>query len=268
MGNKVNRMAICTRKDAPKNRQISEFSSFVSIGGDDVSETNQTVRTSILDNPDNVSLEDFTILKVIGSGAFGKVFLVEKKTKAPGKKNKLFAMKVLRKEFIIAKNQCAHTMTERRILEELESPFIVKLAYAFQTEDKLYFVLEYVAGGELFFHLKQRGRFTEDEIRFFAAEIITFLGTLHNQGIIYRDLKPENILISKTGHLKFTDFGLSKDGMEFEDRELTFSVCGTPEYIAPEIIKQHGHSSAVDWWSLGILLCELYTGKPPVQDLT
>ncbi len=128
--------------------------------------------------------------------------------------------------------------------------------------------MEYVAGGELFFHLKQRGTFSEDEIKFFAAEIVTFLGQLHSKGIIYRDLKPENILIAKNGHLKFTDFGLSKDGMEFEDRELTYSVCGTPEYIAPEIIKQHGHSSAVDWWSLGILLYELYTGKPPVHDTT
>lgn len=97
---------------------------------------------------------------------------------------------------------------------------------------------------------------------------MTFLGTLHSNGIIYRDLKPENILLSKSGHLKFTDFGLSKDGMEFDDRELTFSVCGTPEYIAPEIIKQQGHSSSVDWWSLGILLYELYTGKPPIQDET
>ena len=123
-------------------------------------------------------------------------------------------------------------------------------------------------GGELFFHLRQRGSFTEDEIRFYAAEIITFLGQLHENGIIYRDLKPENILVNKNGHLKFTDFGLSKDRMEFADQELTFSVCGTPEYIAPEIIKMHGHSSSVDWWSLGILLVELYTGKPPVQDHT
>jgi serine/threonine protein kinase len=97
---------------------------------------------------------------------------------------------------------------------------------------------------------------------------VTFLGQLHEHGIIYRDLKPENILVGKNGHLKFTDFGLSKDGMEFEDRELTFSVCGTPEYIAPEILKMHGHGSSVDWWSLGILLFELYTGVPPVYDTT
>ena len=97
--------------------------------------------------------------------------------------------------------------------------------------------MEYVAGGELFFHLKQRTSFTEDEIRFFASEIICFLETLHESGIIYRDLKPENVLIAKNGHLKFTDFGLSKDGMSLEENELTFSICGTPEYIAPEIIK-------------------------------
>jgi serine/threonine protein kinase len=152
-------------------------------------------------------------------------------------------------------------------LEELESPFIVKLAYAFQTNDKLYLVMEYVAGGELFFHLKQRGSFNEDEIKFFACEIISFLETLHNQGIIYRDLKPENILIGKNGHLKLTDFGLSKDRMMLQDKELTFSICGTPEYIAPEIIKNNGHGAAVDWWSLGILLYEMYTGKPPVRDI-
>jgi serine/threonine protein kinase len=128
--------------------------------------------------------------------------------------------------------------------------------------------MEYVQGGELFYHLNQRGKFTEDEIRFYAAEIVTFLSLMHEHGIIYRDLKPENILVAKNGHLKFTDFGLSKDGMEFEDRELTFSVCGTPEYIAPEIIKREGHGAAVDWWSLGILLFELYTGKPPIQDTT
>ena len=124
--------------------------------------------------------------------------------------------------------------------------------------------MEYVAGGELFFHLKQRGRFTEDQIRFFACEIVVFLGTLHSKGIVYRDLKPENILIAKNGHLKFTDFGLSKDRLD--EKDLTFSICGTPEYIAPEVIKRKGHGTAVDWWSLGILLYEMYTGKPPVRD--
>lgn len=264
MGNRANRMAICSRKQELPTQKLSEFTSFVEVYVDDESST--TFRPSVFDNMDKVSLEDFKILKTIGSGAFGKVHLVEKPSKIAGKKSKYYAMKVLRKEYLVAKNQCAHTMTERRILEEIESPFIVKLAFAFQTDDKLYLVLEYVAGGELFYHLKQRGHFTEKEIKFYAAEIITFLGQLHDHGVIYRDLKPENILVAKNGHLKFTDFGLSKDGMEFEDRELTYSVCGTPEYIAPEIIKQRGHGSSVDWWSLGILLYELYTGKPPVQD--
>ena len=126
--------------------------------------------------------------------------------------------------------------------------------------------MEYVAGGELFFHLKQRGTFSEDEIKFFAAEIVTFLGQLHSKGIIYRDLKPENILIAKNGHLKFTDFGLSKDGMEFEDRELTYSVCGTPEYIAPEILSGTGYSKTADWWALGVLTYEMLAGVPPFYD--
>lgn len=130
MGNKANRMAICSRKDQPRPQTLHEFSSFVSVTHED-SDLTQTCRSSIFDNPDNVSLEDFTLLKVLGSGAFGKVFLVEKKTKSACKKNKQYAMKVLRKNFIIAKAQCAHTMTERRILEQIQSPFIVKLAYAF-----------------------------------------------------------------------------------------------------------------------------------------
>jgi serine/threonine protein kinase len=119
-------------------------------------------RDSLIENAESVSIDDFNLLKVLGSGAFGKVFLVEKKNKIPGKKNKLYAMKALRKDFIISNNQIAHTMTERRILEEINSPFIVKLAYAFQSDDKLYFVMEYVQGGELFFHLRQRGKFTEE----------------------------------------------------------------------------------------------------------
>jgi len=238
MGNKINDMSICSRKNYSARKAIDDdrLSSFVSHHSVSDFPNELTERSSIYSaDGDDVQVSDFNLLKVLGTGAFGKVFLVQKNSRSPTGEGKLYAMKVLRKEYIMAKNQYEHTMTERRVLEELNSPFIVSLAYAFQTEDKLYLVMEYVAGGELFYHLKMQETFKEDVIRFFASEIITAIGHLHGQNIVYRDLKPENILIDKNGHLKLTDFGLSKDGLNMRS-EMTFSICGTPEYIAPEII--------------------------------
>jgi len=160
MGNKIQNMSIC-RREQSSTHKLSDFSSFTTLPSK-LNDSERADRDSLIENAESVSIDDFNLLKVLGSGAFGKVFLVEKKNKIPGKKNKLYAMKALRKDFIISNNQIAHTMTERRILEEINSPFIVKLAYAFQSDDKLYLVMEYVQGGELFFHLRQRGKFTEE----------------------------------------------------------------------------------------------------------
>merc|ERR1712130_968802 len=140
-------------------------------------------------------------------------------------------------------------------------PFLMHLRFAFQTEAKLYFVLDYYRGGELFFHLKKKRRFTEYQAQIFVAEVSMALGHLHSLDVIYRDLKPENILLDHTGHICLTDFGLSKDlGPDNEDAH---TFCGTPEYLAPEIVMNLGHDKAVDWWSLGILLYELTVGIPP-----
>lgn len=134
------------------------------------------------------------------------------------------------------------------ILERLNSPFIVKLHYAFQTPERLYFVIDFLNGGELFFHLRKATRFNEQRTKFYAAEIILALECLHKNGIIYRDLKPENVILDQCGHLKLTDFGLSK--LQQQADNMTYTFCGTPEYLAPEIILGIGHNNCVDWWSL------------------
>lgn len=203
-----------------------------------------------------LTVNDFELLTVVGKGSFGKVMQVRKKDT-----NKIYAMKVLKKQNLVARKQVAHTITERRVLEEIDHPFIVSLRYAFQTDDKLYMILDYFTGGELFFHLKNEGKFSEDRARLYAAEIACALDCLHNNNIIYRDLKPENILLDDEGHIRLTDFGLSKESIQ--DGTLAHTFCGTPEYLAPEVLQGQGHGKAVDWWSLGTLLFEMLTGLPP-----
>lgn len=212
--------------------------------------------TDLMDGQtEKVSLEDFDLLKVLGRGSFGKVMQVKKKSNGG-----IYAMKILKKRAIIARNQVEHTRAERKILQALQHPFLMTLRYAFQSEEKLYFVLDYFQGGELFFHLKNKRRFSEEVARMYVCEIGLALGHLHSLGVIYRDLKPENILLDDGGHVCLTDFGLSKD-VDPNDKAHTF--CGTPEYLAPEIVTGAGHDKAVDWWSLGILLYELTVGIPP-----
>uniref|UniRef100_A0A8C4ZIH9 non-specific serine/threonine protein kinase n=1 Tax=Gadus morhua TaxID=8049 RepID=A0A8C4ZIH9_GADMO len=211
---------------------------------------------------ERVGIENFELLKVLGTGAYGKVFLVRKVSGHDT--GKLYAMKVLKKATIVQKAKTAeHTRTERQVLEHIrQSPFLVTLHYAFQTDTKLHLILDYVNGGELFTHLVQRVRFKEQEVALYSGEIVLALEHLHKLGIVYRDLKLENILLDSTGHIVLTDFGLSK---EFDQVERAFSVCGTIEYMAPEIVEggASGHDKAVDWWSLGVLMYELLTGGSP-----
>jgi len=212
--------------------------------------------------PVKVTAEDFQLLKVIGKGSFGKVMQVKKKDTG-----KIYAMKVLQKEAIINRNQVIHTRSEKSILQQVQHPFIVGLHYAFQTKDKLYMILDYVNGGELFFHLKHEGKFSESRVKFYTAEISLALAHLHELGIVYRDLKPENILLDCDGHIVITDFGLSKQMMVPPSGDTseatTHTFCGTPEYLAPEVLRGQGHGTPVDWWSLGTLVYEMLTGLPP-----
>jgi len=212
--------------------------------------------------PIKVTADDFQALKVIGKGSFGKVMQVRKKDTG-----KIYAMKVLQKEAIINRNQVIHTRSEKSILQQVQHPFIVGLHYAFQTKDKLYMILDYVNGGELFFHLKHEGKFSESRVKFYTAEISLALAHLHELGIVYRDLKPENILLDSEGHIVITDFGLSKQMMVPPSGDTseatTHTFCGTPEYLAPEVLRGQGHGTPVDWWSLGTLVYEMLTGLPP-----
>lgn len=209
---------------------------------------------------EKLCVKDFTFLKVVGKGSFGKVVMVRKNDN-----DQIYAMKILKKKNLLKRKQIVHTKTERRILCNINNPFIVSLQYAFQTDAKLYMVLDFFNGGELFFHLKREGRFTEPRSKFYGAEILLGLGCLHEHNIVYRDLKPENILLDNSGHIKITDFGLSKDSLE--GTMLTHTFCGTPEYLAPEILQQRGHGKAVDWWSYGTLLYEMMTGLPPFYNM-
>merc|ERR1719384_1620362 len=204
--------------------------------------------------------QDFELRKVLGKGGYGKVFQVRKLSGED--KSKIYAMKVLKKA-VIVRNQkdTAHTKAERNILEDVKHPFIVDLIYAFQTKGKLYLILEYLSGGELFMHLEREGIFLEDTACFYVSEITFALEHLHRQGIIYRDLKPENILLDAQGHVKLTDFGLCKESID--ESTVTHTFCGTIEYMAPEILTRTGHGKAVDWWSLGALMYDMLTGAPP-----
>jgi serine/threonine protein kinase len=226
-------------------------------GSAKLSDSNSTLRASAPAPQKAVSIEDFDILKVIGRGSFGKVLMVRKKDN-----KKIYAMKVLNKKSIIEKAEVDHTKAEQSILQKLCHPFLVNLNYSFQTADKLYFIMDYINGGELFFHLQNDKKFPEERVRFYAAEIACGLEYLHSCGVLYRDLKPENILLTSDGHICMTDFGISKEGLHSDDAR-TATFCGTPEYLAPEVLEGTGYGKGVDWWSFGTLVFEMLTGLPP-----
>ena len=203
----------------------------------------------------NVCYEDFQILKVLGRGSFGKVCLVEyKETK------EYYAMKSLKKDVLLDQDQVESTLVEKKILEKLDYPFLVGMVFCFQTEERIYFIMPFVRGGELFQHLRNCRFFPEEKVKFYSAIIGCSLEYLHTHGIIYRDIKPENILIDEDGYLKLIDFGMAK---VLHGDEKATSFCGTPEYLAPEIITGEGHNKSADWWSYGILMYEMFFGIPP-----
>eukprot|EP00027_Filamoeba_sp_ATCC50430_P017565 CAMPEP_0168566486 /NCGR_PEP_ID=MMETSP0413-20121227/14443_1 /TAXON_ID=136452 /ORGANISM="Filamoeba nolandi, Strain NC-AS-23-1" /LENGTH=426 /DNA_ID=CAMNT_0008598505 /DNA_START=272 /DNA_END=1550 /DNA_ORIENTATION=+ len=213
-----------------------------------------SMKETSLDEP-SVTLEDFEMLQTIGRGGFGKVMKVKRKDG-----DKIYAMKIMNKTKISGQRQLQCLIAEKNIMLN-DNPFLVHLHYSFQTDDKLYFVMDYISGGDMAYHLERKGRFNEKEVRFFAAELVLAIEHLHSCGVIYRDLKLENILLDKDGHICLTDFGLSK---ELESISATTkTVCGTPTYLAPEILLGQPYGNSIDWWSLGVVIFELFTGTNP-----
>lgn len=220
-------------------------------------ERNQnSVDTTPETSEEKKTLDDFKMLKVLGKGTFGKVMLG--RDKATGN---VYAIKLLRKDVILEKEEVEHTLTENRVLQSAKHPFLTELKFSFQTEDRLIFVMEYVNGGELFFHLSRERVFSEPRSRFYGAEITLALKYLHEHKIVYRDLKLENLLIDAEGHIKITDFGLCKQDVSFQDTTKTF--CGTPEYLAPEVLEDNDYGHGVDWWGFGVVLYEMLCGRLP-----
>ena len=220
-------------------------------------EVSQKVNISIdKTHEKETNLNDFEILSLIGKGAYGKIFLVRMK-----ETQELFAMKVIPKKQVIEEDSVEQTLAEKNILSRVRMPFLVNLYYSFQTPSNLHYVIDYCSGGSLYSYMQKEKVLTEEQAKFYAAQMVLALEHLHGQNIIYRDVKPENISICSDGYIRLTDFGLSKENIAEDSTTSTF--CGTPEYLAPELIQSLPYTNNIDWWGLGVLIYEMINGNVP-----
>ena len=239
----------------PKKVTASEFEDIIGVKNQKIKENIDNTEIIITKNNDIVNENSFEILKTLGKGYFGTVFLVEKKDSG-----ELFALKVISKLDIIKRNFFDNLKNEKKIMEQVNNPFVLNLEYCFMNPSYIFFVIKFKQGGDLYYHIKHNTRFAESIAKFYAAQILEGICYLHSLDIMYRDLKPENVLLDEKGNCCLADFGISK---VLKPKEKTMSFVGTPEYVAPEIVEETGHNKNVDIWCFGILIYEMVFGNPP-----
>jgi serum/glucocorticoid-regulated kinase 2 len=239
----------------PQKLDFSSFSEMIGRKNNELENAIKNTEMIISKDGSKVTENSFEVLKTLGKGYFGRVFLVEKKDD-----KELYALKVISKLDIIKRQFFDNLTNEKKIMEKIKNPFVVNLEYCFASPAYIYFAMKFKQGGELYHHLRKSTRFSEQTTKFYACQILSGLAYLHSMNIMYRDMKPENVLLDENGNACLADFGISK---VLQPKETTKSFVGTPEYVAPEIIMQKGHDKSVDIWCFGIILYEMTFGIPP-----